>query len=101
MSNKMREKVRTAGSVQELLDIAEKEGVALTEEKAEELFTKLQPAIGELSDNELDAVSGGGCAESSDSNYKSIHSTDQACPYYQCDRCKGGETVTLLPAVSP
>lgn len=63
MSSKMREKAKTAGCVQELLTIAKAEGVAITEEKAAELFDLFHPQTGELSDDELLSVSGGGCGD--------------------------------------
>ena len=92
MASKIREKAKTAGSAQELLNIAKAEGVAMTEEQAEELFDLFHPQTGELSDNELLSVSGGGCGGGEkETNYKKIHSTDPACIYYQCDRCKGGQ----------
>lgn len=50
-----------AATVEELLALARTEGVPLTEAEAEELFARLHPPVGELSDQELDAVSGGGC----------------------------------------
>lgn len=91
MSRKMREKAKTARNAQELLTIAKSEGVAMTEEKAAELFNLLHPQTGELSDDELLSVSGGGCGDGDkETYYKKIHSTDPACIYYQCDRCKGG-----------
>lgn len=46
-----------------LLLLAKKENIALTEEQAKEYFAKLQSPVGELSDAELDAVTGGGCGD--------------------------------------
>ena len=90
MSGRMREKAKKARSPQELLSIAKADGVALTEEKAEELFNLFHPQAGELGDDELQSVSGGGCGGDGETHYRRIHSTDPACIHYQCDRCKGG-----------
>lgn len=53
-------RAKQAKSAEELIALAEENGIALTEEKAREYFGRLNGS-GELSDNELDSVSGGGC----------------------------------------
>lgn len=53
-------KLQTAKSVDELIAIAKENGVEITSEKAQELLDKLTVKDGELSDDMLDAVSGGG-----------------------------------------
>lgn len=63
-SNKLIEKAKTAKSVEELLDLAKAENIELTEEEAAKAFEELNKT-GELSDDELDNVSGG-CYESGD-----------------------------------
>ena len=57
-------KAKAAKSVEELLELAKASNVELSEEQAKEYFAKLNPTKGELSDDELDDVSGGGCGES-------------------------------------
>lgn len=57
----MIEKAKTAQSAEELLDMAKAGGKELTAEEAKAYFEMLNPKTGELSDDELDAVSGGGC----------------------------------------
>ena len=54
------EKAKTAKSTEELIALAKENGIELTEDKAEEYFERLNRS-GELSDEELDNVSGGGC----------------------------------------
>ena len=54
-------KAKTAKSAEELLEIAKANGVEMTAEEAATYFAQLNPKSGELSDNELDNVSGGGC----------------------------------------
>ena len=53
--------VREARSAGQLYELARAEGVELTEQRAGELFEKYHPPLGELTDRELEDVSGGGC----------------------------------------
>lgn len=62
ISKELLEKARTANSAEELLAMAKAESVELTTEKAVQAFAKLNKN-GELSDEELDNVSGGGCGD--------------------------------------
>ncbi len=57
----MIEKARAAKSAEELLALAKENNVEMTEEEAKTYFTQLNPVSGELSDDELDNVAGGGC----------------------------------------
>ena len=59
----MIEKARMAESEVELAALAEKEGIELDGEKAEQYFKMLNDHSGEMADDELDNVSGGGCME--------------------------------------
>ena len=54
-------KARTAKSPEELLALAKENGIELTEETAKIYFDQLHPKTGELDDDELDNVAGGGC----------------------------------------
>lgn len=56
------QKARQAGTAEALWSLAKENGVALTLEEATHYFKKLNPASGELSDEELDHVAGGGCS---------------------------------------
>ena len=90
MDKDLIQKVNSAKTAEELLELAKAENIELTEEKAKKLFAGLRTE-GEISDTELENVSGGGCGGGDrETNYKKIHSTDSACIYYQCDRCRGG-----------
>lgn len=62
ISKELLEKARTANSAEELLTMAKAESVELTTEEAVQAFAKLNKN-GELSDEELDNVSGGGCGD--------------------------------------
>ena len=57
---KMMEKAKEAKSAEELLALAKENDIGMTEEEAEETFAMLEKS-GELSDEELENVSGGGC----------------------------------------
>ncbi|MDE5883551.1 MAG: Nif11-like leader peptide family RiPP precursor [Oscillospiraceae bacterium] len=53
-------KARQAKSSEELLALAKENGIVLSEDEAKEYFEQFNKT-GELSDDELDNVSGGGC----------------------------------------
>lgn len=53
-------KAEEARSAEELLALAKENGIEMTEDSAKELYERMN-ASGELSDDELDSVSGGGC----------------------------------------
>ena len=55
-------KAKAAKNAEELLALAKENGMELTEEEAAKYFADLHKE-GELSDDELDNVSGGGCGE--------------------------------------
>ena len=54
------EKAKEAKSTEELLTLAKENGVELTKEETEAYFAQMNKS-GELSDEELDNVAGGGC----------------------------------------
>ena len=54
-------KAKEAKTPEELLTLAKENGMELTEAEAKTYFDLLHPQTGELSDEELDNVSGGGC----------------------------------------
>lgn len=55
------EKAKQAKSVDDLLILAKEHDITLTEEDANEFFKAIGQEKGELSDEELDNVAGGGC----------------------------------------
>ena len=102
-------KAKEAKDEKELYEMVKKEGIELTEESVKSLFKRLH-SEGELSDDDLDSVSGGGCGGSSsgggstkkedDSGY-SLDTGDEAyilwgepCPctskYVEVLYCNGG-----------
>ena len=60
------EAAKAAKSAAELIALANENGVKLTDEEAKTFFEQLNPKCGELDDDELDNVSGGGCGDPSE-----------------------------------
>ena len=60
ISKELLEKAKMAKTAKELLEMAKAENIELTEEQAAKAFAELNKT-GELSDEELDNVAGGGC----------------------------------------
>ncbi len=97
MNQELITKAKAAKSVEELLELAKASGVELSEEQAKEYFAKLNPTKGELSDDELDDVSGGGCGESKTKYCPNCNSELRMISegtgnfsmkfYYLCDSC--------------
>ena len=56
------EKAKSAKTAEELLALATENGVELTADEAFAYFAQLNPKSGELDDDDLDAVAGGGCS---------------------------------------
>ena len=61
MNEEMIAKAKEAKSVEELIALAKENGIELNEEDAKMYFEQFNAKKGELSDDELDAVAGGGC----------------------------------------
>ena len=62
--NEMLVKAKQAKTPEELLEMANENGVEMDEEGAKAYFEQLHQSTGELSDDELDEVAGGGCHKS-------------------------------------
>lgn len=60
-SNEMIAKAKEAKTSEELMDLAKENNIDLAEEEAKRYYAQLHPTMGELSDDELDNVAGGGC----------------------------------------
>ena len=59
MNKELLAKAKEAKTPEELLSLAKENGVELTDESAQAYFDLIHPKTGEISDNELDNVSGG------------------------------------------
>ena len=62
MNEELLKKARMAGTVEKLMEEAEKERIRLERSEAKEYFSILH-RNGEITDDELDSVSGGGCGD--------------------------------------
>lgn len=71
MNNELIAKAKQAKTPEELMTLAKENGIELTEESAKAYFNQLNPKTGELADDELDNVAGGGCH--SDNGYLNTH----------------------------
>ena len=100
------EKAKTAKSAEELLKLADGNGIEITEEDAKLYFAQLH-ANGAVADDELDAVAGGGSCPGGDDEEDEGSSSSGAnklvCPFCQgvvsrvtskCPWC--GKTITLF-----
>ncbi len=64
LNGEMIKKARTAKNAEELMRLAKENGIEMTPSEAEDNFDKLNPTLsGELSDDDLDDVAGGGCGK--------------------------------------
>lgn len=77
------EKAKQAKSAEELAALAKENGIDISDDEAEEYFERLNKS-GELSDEELDGVAGGGCY------YKDgrlVVTCDYRCKRFKCSCC--------------
>lgn len=77
------EMARTAKSPEELLYLAKESGVELSEEQANTYFEQLNKS-GEMSDNELNNVSGGACGPPLPPN---CVDANHSCDKWVCEHC--------------
>lgn len=54
-------KAKECKSADEIIALAEENGIELSEQQAKEYLAKLNPVNGEIADDELDNIAGGGC----------------------------------------
>ena len=80
------EKARQAKSPEELLALAKENNYDFNEEQANAYFEQLNKS-GELSDNELENVAGGGC--STPQKPKNMVYVNSTCIYWACKKCCG------------
>ena len=85
-------KAKQATSAEELLSLAKENGIEMTEESAQAYFEQLHKK-GELADEELDNVAGGGCHATDN---RLIVTTHHKCRFWACKDC-GGSHMNKLP----
>ena len=94
MSKELIAKAKGAKTPEELIALAKENGMEMTEESANAYLDLLHSkngelADGELADDELDNVSGGGCHKDG----KLVVTVCYTCGVFQCERCGSIETV--------
>ena len=77
------EQAKEAKSAEELLSLAKENGMELTEEEAAAYFAQLNKS-GELSDEELDNVAGGGCHNK---DGRLVVTVWYSCNDFTCKKC--------------
>lgn len=65
LTQELIEKAKQAKSAEEILALAKENGIKMTEEEAKAYYAQLHPVSGEIADDELENVAGGGCKSSS------------------------------------
>ena len=80
------EKAKQAKSVEELLALAKENGMEITEDEAKAYYAQLSPKSGELSDEELDNVAGGGCSVKVSGHKYTVVSSGVSC-FNGCYEC--------------
>ena len=83
LNNEIRAKAKAAKTPEELIEIAKENDVEMTEESAKAYFDLLHPKTGEMSDDELDNVSGGGCRGNDDRMVTTLMSD---CEHWKCKK---------------
>ncbi len=89
-------KAKAAESAEELLELAKENGVDITEDEAKTCFEQLH-ANAEVSDDELEAVSGGGVCQGIIDFFQGRNGRkDSSCPY--CGDEPNPSLIPLTPA---
>ena len=89
-------KAKAAKNTEELLELAKENGVELSEEEAKTCFEQLHANV-EVSDDELEAVSGGGICQDIIDFFQSRNGrNDSTCPY--CDDKPKPSNIPAKPA---
>ena len=91
-NNELLEKARAAKSAEELMALAKENGMEMTEEEAAAYFVQLNKS-GELSDEELDNVAGGGCHKK---DGRLVITMMHGCDEWACFRCGSKELYNAL-----
>ncbi len=83
VNQELLEKARQAKTSEELAATAKENGIEMTPEEANTYFAQLNPKTGELADDELDSVAGGGC----DGDEGEEHDMWHCCEHFVCVEC--------------
>ena len=86
LNHELIEKAKSAKDAEELLAMAKENGEEMTEESAKAYFDMLHQKQGEMTDDELDNVSGGGCHTK---DGREIVTVCHSCGGFVCKECGG------------
>ena len=78
------EKAKEAKSAAELITLAKENGTEITPEEAANYFAKLNQKTGDIADEELENVAGGGCYNP---DGRLIVTAYYSCEHWSCIRC--------------
>lgn len=94
------QRAKTCSSPREIVSLAVENGMEITEEQAVAYYAKLHPTTGELADEELNHVAGGGCTVNVKGQSRTVVSS--GCPCftggYVCGAMRHVVNGTYLPA---
>ena len=96
LSSELIAKAKETKTPEELMAFAKENGEEMTEESAKAYFDLIHPQSGEVSDDELDNVSGGGCHAD---DGREIVTVCHGCTGFLCKKCGVGYTKYLGAAV--
>ncbi len=85
MNSELISKAKAAKTPEELLELAKENGEEMTQESAKAYFDLLHPKTGEIADEELNNVSGGGCYNL---DGKLIVTSRHSCDKFKCTQCE-------------
>jgi len=80
LNKELIEKAKQAKSAEEILALAKGNGVSMTEEQAKAAYAQFHPVSGEISDDELENVAGGGCHAK---DGRLVVSVNYSCPNWK------------------
>lgn len=86
LTPEMIQKAKAVKTAEELLALAKENGIEMTEEEAKAYFAQLHSASGEITDDELDNVAGGGCY----SGDRLVVTVAHMCDLWTCKKCGRG-----------
>ena len=90
LTPELKNKARGAGSAEELYKLAKAEGFDISEDDAKSYYAGLHKS-GELSDEELDNVAGGGC---NTKDGRLVVTVGYSCENWVCKRCGSSSRYT-------
>ena len=112
-NNELLEKAKQTKSAEELLALAKENKIEMTDEQAKAYFAQLHPASGEIADDELENVAGGGCAAKGIATPHEnlvnvgtkvrLHWTENLSNSYssKCSQCKSNDIFILVEKGEP